>query len=111
MSDLPPLKLSDTKREAIFQAINEANDIYGPLQPGDITTDDIMARYGVGRVKARQMMEILVDQQPWKYQVLMVILPNSYHNRPGYVLREIASIPSETSPESNQRPSSEPPES
>lgn len=89
MSDLPQLVLGEKKRLEILAAINDIIDITEPYQEGDISVQDIMKKYGVDRFKARDIMKALVYKSPDKYKEVFVVLPGTYHNRPGYVIRMV----------------------
>jgi hypothetical protein len=87
MSDLPPLQIGKEKKQAIFDAINANMDFPEPALPSDVTTEDVMAEYHINRNKARDIMRKMVEKYPERYAMVQAILPETYHNRPGYVIR------------------------
>jgi hypothetical protein len=106
MSDLPPLVLDENKKQAIFNAINENITFPDVAQPGDVFTEDIMTQYNVDHSKAREIMRKLVQKYPERFRMVNVLIPGSYHNRPGRAMRLIESqtVPSETRQESSSLP-------
>lgn len=89
MSDLPPLILDNKKRLDILAALNEIKDLPEPYQPGDVTVKHIMKQFHVTHSKARDMMGNLIAKYPNQFKEVLVTLPGTYHNKPGYIIRAI----------------------
>lgn len=101
MSDLQPIQIANEKKKSIFDALNEIA-LIEPIQPGDVTSEEIGIRYGVTKYKARDMMKELVRLHPNRFSEVLVIVTGTYHNRPSYVLRECLPTHEDTTKEPAQ---------
>lgn len=90
MSDLPPLELSNMEKENIFKELDkEESEDLDVWKEGDVSVGDIANRYGITFTMARKRMNRLIKKYPHKYCKVLVILPGSFQNRRGHVIRAL----------------------
>lgn len=80
--------MSDEQKEKILNDILRYIDVYPPMEPGDVTVQDIAERYGLEYKRASEWMKKVVRTAGDVYEMVKVSGPRDARCRWVWVLRK-----------------------